>query len=83
MSLLNHFSTLQYLLDTSQLQLDTIEYQPLNDKETLMNYYGKTYLEMRNKLSSAPDVSPDQAHQAAMDFVNWIPKSFFGDKPLP
>jgi hypothetical protein len=64
-------------------KMDTIGYKPLNDKETLMNYYGKTYLEMRNKLSAAPDVSPDQAHQAAMDFVNWIPKSFFGDKPLP
>lgn len=66
-----------------QDNMDTIEYKPLNNKETLMNYYGKTYLEMRNKLSGAKDVTPDQAHQAAMDFVNWIPKSFFGDKPLP
>lgn len=63
--------------------MDIIEYKPLNDKQALMNYYGKTYIEMRNKLLSAPDVSSEHAHQAAMDFVNWIPKSFFGDKPLP
>lgn len=63
--------------------MDTIEYKPMNDKTALMNYYGKTYLEMRSKMASAPDVSRQEAHEAAIDFVNWIPKSFFGDKPLP
>ncbi|MGB2185063.1 MAG: hypothetical protein ACPH5P_00140 [Akkermansiaceae bacterium] len=56
---------------------------PLNDKEALMNYFGKTYLDMRTKAAAAPGVTDEQAHEIALEFLGFIPKSFFGEKQLP
>jgi hypothetical protein len=66
------------------------ENEIMNDIETtnydltdLMKYYGKTYLTMRNTVAKAPNVTDQQAHEVSIGFLEFIPTSWFGQKPLP
>jgi len=52
----------------------------LND---LQSYFGKTYVDTLKKMQQVDGVTQEQAHQAALAFLEFIPKAWFGEKLLP
>jgi hypothetical protein len=49
----------------------------------LQSYFGKAYVDTRQKMSMVDGVNPQQAHEAALAFLEFIPKAWFGEKLLP
>lgn len=56
---------------------------PPYDLTQLQSYFGKAYVDTRQKMSMVDGVNPQQAHEAALAFLEFIPKAWFGEKLLP
>lgn len=63
--------------------METTPTTPLNSMDDLIMHYGKAYLAMRGQLELMNGVTPEQAHEVAVEFMQLTPLSWFGEKQLP
>lgn len=69
---------------TTQQTVQAIEPpSPPYSVDQLQSYYGKYYVDTLNKMKQVEGVTPEQAHQAALGFLEFVPKAWFGEKLLP